>query len=266
MDMNWNVAALQMKVEIGNRQQNFLTVEAMIDEAVKKNNSLDVVVLPELFDVGFFPRPIQNFSDERGENAKKLFSRLAKKYSVNIVGGSVVNQIGEQVKNTAFIFDKNGNFVAEYSKTHLFSPAKEHKIFTAGDEVKTFELDGVKCGIIICYDVRFPELIRKLALQNISVLFVPTEWPLVRLKHWQILTKARAIENQIFLVGVNASGQFANGLPLAGHSVILNPWGEILNEADTLDPQIISAQLNLEKLDEIRATMHVFQDRREDLY
>ena len=107
---------------------------------------------------------------------------------MNIVGGTVANRREGKVYNTCYIFDRTGTEVASYDKAHLFTPSGESADFAAGDNAVTFRLDGVLCGVAVCYDMRFPEFIRKLALENISVLFLPAAWPASRLSHWQILT------------------------------------------------------------------------------
>lgn len=131
-----------------------------------------MITLPETWNVGFFPKEnLAELSDKDGARVKETFSRLASELNVNIVAGSVSNVRDGKIYNTAFVFDRKGTCVAEYDKTHLFSPSGEHEYFQSGDHTVRFELDGVPCGLIICYDVRFPELIRTITVQGIDVLF-----------------------------------------------------------------------------------------------
>ncbi len=257
------VSALQLPIVIGDRKKNAKTLRRMMAEAMEAKP--DAVVLPELWDIGFFPRPLADFTDAEGGAARALLSGLAAEYGVNVVGGSVAAACGDAVHNRCFVFDRSGALVASYDKTHLFSPAKEERHFTKGQALASFSLDGVPCAVIICYDLRFPELSRRLALGGAAVLFVPAAWPTARLAHWRLLAEARAVENQMFVAAVNGSGAFANGMPLAGHSLLLDPWGERLAEAGA-EGGVISADFDLGVREKIKRTMDVFHDRRAELY
>ncbi len=205
-------------------------------------------------------------ADRDGHRTKELFASLARELEINIVGGSITNLKGKggSLYNTCYTFNKKGECVVEYDKTHLFSYAKEHEYFQAGDRVTTFELDGVKCGVIICYDIRFLELVRTLALQEIEVLFVPAQWPVPRINHWEILNQARAIENQMYVVCVNACG-VAGETIYGGHSAVINPWGEVLAKAGDKE-EIITAELDFGIVERIRNSINVYRDRRPELY
>lgn len=257
------ISVLQMPVAIGARDENMATLRRMLGEAMEETP--DVVVLPELWDIGFFPRPLEAYVDVDGARAKELLSSLASQYHIHIVGGSVAVKDGDAVANRCYVFGRDGALVAEYDKTHLFSPAKEDRFFRKGDHRAIFSLDGVPCAVAICYDLRFPELFRRYALDGAAVVFLPAAWPTARIRHWRTLSEARAIENQCFFVTANGSGAFANGMPLGGKSAILDPWGERLAEAGEGEA-IISADLDFSVRDKIKATIDVFHDRREELY
>ena len=186
------------------------------------------------------------------------------KLHVNIVAGSAVTVRGGNVFNTAYVFDREGACVAAYDKTHLFTPMGEHEYFTPGDHLCTFTLDGVRCALIICYDLRFPELTRSLTLAGAELLFVPAEWPAVRMLHWQTLNRARAIENQIFLACCNGCGT-AGETVYGGHSAVYDPWGEVLAEAGA-EEEIILADCDFSIKEQIRNSINVFRDRRPELY
>lgn len=201
MKQQLRISVAQMDVQFCETEKNFDRVEQIVREAAPDS---DVIVLPELWNTGFFPKEdLRKLCDRNGERTKWLLSGLARELSVHIVGGSIANCMDGAVYNSAYIFDRSGKELGRYDKTHLFSPMGEHEFFAAGDHVTTFELDGVRCGIIICYDIRFPEWVRTIALKGIDVLFVVSQWPSVRIEHIDVLTKARAIENQCFLVYAN---------------------------------------------------------------
>ena len=207
---------------------------------------------------------LASYCDRDGERAKKTFADLAKELNVNIVAGSIANEKNGEIYNTAFVFNREGEVVAEYDKTHLFTPMDEHKFFSFGKNLVTFELDGHKCGIVICYDIRFCELVRSLALRGIDMLFMVSQWPLVRTSHIVTLTKARAIENQMFVVCCNSCGKTPDAV-FGGHSQIIDPWGEVLGAAGEKQ-EVITADCDFGTIKDIRNSINVFNDRKPDLY
>ena len=255
------VSCIQMDMTLGAVEENFAKVEARIRSLVSVGHP-DVVVLPETWNTGFFPKDLAACADQDGARTKEVFSALAKELNVNIVAGSVADQRGGKFYNTAYVFDRTGACIASYDKTHLFTPSGEHESFTPGDHICRFTLDGVPCGLIICYDIRFPELTRTLALQGMDLLFVVSQWPAKRAMHLDTLARARAIENQTFLALCNS---VASDTACAGHSAIINPLGEYLALAwETEDT--ITADIDFSAIEEIRNSINVFRDRRPELY
>lgn len=254
------ISLLQFRSKIGEVDANITLMENMVQEAMSDKCQPDVLVLPELWSTAFFPTPIEDYADTPQNNylARQKIAALAKKYNVNIVGGSVATQQESAIRNNSYIFNRNGDLVAEYTKTHLFSFSGEDQHFESGNTLVTFELDNCKCGILICYDIRFPEAARTLALQGINVLFLPAAWPLKRSYHWNTLIRARAIENQMYVAAVNSCGE----------SAIIDPWGEEVAAAakGSRDSAIISGDIQLDKVQEIRNTINVFRDRRKEIY
>jgi len=262
------ISMIQMDVRFAEPDCNFEHAAEMVRRAVQERPDgakPDVVTLPETFNVGFFPREnLQGLSDKDGQRTKQVFSALAKELDVNIIAGSVANLKEGGVYNTCHIFNRSGGVAATYDKTHLFSPMDEHKYFSKGQRLTTFELDGVSCGIVICYDIRFVELVRALALKTIDVLFVVAQWPKVRLPHWQTLNRARAIENQMFVCCTNSCA-VAGEVKYGGHSSLINPWGEVLAEGGE-EEEIVHGELDLSIVKGIRESINVYRDRRPDLY
>ncbi len=240
------ITIIQTKPQIGNVTENF----KIVADLIKCVSDTDVVVLPELWSTGYYPEPIEKFADMNGQQTVNFISHLSKQYNLNIIAGSVIVKVGTNFFNRCFVSDRLGRIIAIYDKSHLFSQAKENKIFTPGKEVVTVEIDDIRCGLAICYDLRFPEFIRRMALQGIEILFVPAAWSLRRLIPRQILTKARAIENQIFVVFVNSSGK----------SEILNPIGEIIAETG-LGNQILTCEIDLNFRKEVIDKMNLLDDR-----
>lgn len=257
------ISCLQMNMELGNPTKNFNHAKQLICEAMK--DKPDVLVLPETWNTGFFPKDnLFELSCKDGAEVKECMGNLAREYGVNIVAGSVSNVRGNHVYNTAMIFNREGVCIAQYDKTHLFTPMGEDRYYTAGTRLCRFTLDDIPCGIIICYDVRFPELVRTLALPGIDMLFVVSQWPNARTFHLRTLTTARAIENQMFVVCCNSCGQ-AYHTVFGGTSAVINPLGETLSLAGEGE-EIISAECDMNILAEIRNSIPVFRDRRQELY
>lgn len=224
-------------------------------------SNTDVVVLPELFTTGFYPKDISLYDNNSTEKTKTLFSSLARKKNINIIAGSIPNKQNANTYNTSFVFDRKGAIIAQYSKTHLFTNMNEQRYFCAGNSLSTFRLDHVKCGIIICYDLRFANLVK--LLKDIDMLFVISAWPKERLNHLKILSQARAIENQIFVCVCNSSSYIKN-VNFAGNSMIIDPNGNILTQGDE-NEHIISASCDTSILNSIRNTINTKQDERFDL-
>ena len=240
------ISIAQFKSTIGAVEENFSTAAKLIEAA--KNS--DVIILPELWTTGYYPTPVEKFADIDGNRTKNFLCAAAKNFGVNIIGGSVIVNSGGKIFNRSYVADRRGEIVAAYDKAHLFSFAGEDKVFCAGDKISVVELDGVKCGLAICYDLRFPEFVRKIALHGAEILFVPAAWSLKRLTPRRILTKARAIENQFFVVFVNS----------AGISEIVNPGGEVVAECGHGE-ELLTAEIDLRERAEVIANMNLLADR-----
>ena len=255
------ISCIQMDMHLGEADYNFARAEELVRAAAEKERP-DVAVLPETWNTGFFPKELAPCADRDGERTKAVFSALAKELNINIVCGSVANRRAEGFFNTAYVFDRAGAVVAEYDKTHLFTPSGEHEAFQSGGRTCRFELDGKRCGLIICYDIRFPELTRTLALDGAELLFVVAQWPEKRIMHLETLARARAIENQMFLALCNSA---ASDTACGGHSAVIDPWGEYLAHAGDGETTI-TGELDFSVIEGIRSSINVFRDRRPELY
>lgn len=257
------IVCIQMDTEFCCPTENFRRASLLCEKAMEEKP--DVIVLPETWNTGFFP--LENHAelcDREGTRTRQQFSALAKRYHVNIIAGSVSDLRDGKLYNTAYVFDRTGTCIATYDKTHLFSPMGEDRVYAPGDHLCRFTLDGTSCAILICYDIRFPELSRALALPGLDMLFVVSQWPAARIGHLRTLAAARAIENQVFLVCCNGCGT-AGATLYGGSSMILDPWGKVLAQAGEQE-QLLSAQCDLGILPKLRSTIPVFQDRRPELY
>ena len=255
------ICIAQMDMKLDSPQENFAHAETLICRAAEDRP--DVILLPETWNTGFRPHEgLAAFCDRDGAATQRRIGALAREHGVNIVAGSVSVLRGEHIFNTAYVFDRGGVCIAQYDKTHLFTYGNEDKYYTPGGTLCIFSLDGVKCGLVTCYDIRFPEFVRTLALSGIEVLFVPAQRPDVRRYHWETLLAARAIENQIFIAACNSCASDTHG---GGSSRILDPLGSVLAALDTTEG-VLSADIDLSVLADIRATINVYRDRRPELY
>lgn len=258
------ITAIQMNMKFGDVEYNYSHAQDLVRKAAATEKP-DVIVLPETWNTGFFPKEnLQALCDSDGAKTREIMGALARELKVNIVAGSVSNLKNDNPYNTSLIFDRSGKLIAEYDKVHLFTYMGEHDFYSWGDHLSVFELDSVKCGVIICYDIRFPELTRSLTLKGIEVLFAPAQWPDVRINHLNTLSEARAIENQMYLALCNSCGK-AGETQYGGNSAMIDPWGRVLAKAAEGE-EIISADMDLTVIKEIRSTINVFRDRRTAVY
>jgi Predicted amidohydrolase len=263
LKMKKRVSLIQMDVAFAKPDENYERAVALMAKAMAEKP--DILVLPETLNVGFFPREeLGKLADVDGKRTKEVFGKFARDNRVNIVAGSVANKKGECVYNTLYVFDRDGNVVCEYDKIHGFSPSDEHLYFKGGDKVFNFVVDGIKCSAIICYDVRFPELVRTATLRGVDLMFIPAEWPLSRKLHWVTLITARAIENQMFVCAVNACG-YAGTTKYGGNSLLINPWGEEICHLGT-EEKIQTGEIDLDIIQGIRDSINVFRDRKPASY
>lgn len=256
------IAGVQLAVLAGQIETNFKKAEEWIRKAAQAG--ADVAVLPEMFVGGFLSNlSMAELADLNGKRTKAFLSRLSKELKINIVGGSVATEKAGYYFNTAYVSDRQGQIIADYDKIHLFSFAGEEKRYAAGEKLVSFHLDDIKCSVMICYDLRFPEIFRKQALEDAEIIFLPAQWPVPRIDHWRILNQARAIENQLFMVSVNGCGKANKDIQNGGNSLIVDPWGEVIADAgNTPEEKMIMGELDLTQIKKVRDKMTVFADRK----
>ncbi|WP_391575158.1 carbon-nitrogen family hydrolase [Cohnella sp.] len=256
------IAICQMNVIQGNKDENRKTAEIYIDKAAQ--NGAHVIVLPEMWTCGYDWDNLAEHKEEPRGTTHTFLSRKSSEHRVYLIGGSLPTQFDNGIYNTSCAYDPNGKVINIYSKIHLISLMKEDRYLSPGVEYRIFEIEQTPAATIICYDLRFPELIRRYTLDGAKILFVPAEWPIQREQHWLTLLRARAIENQIFVVGANMAG--SNQLDkFNGHSIVYDPWGEIVAEAGA-EPTILYADIDVDVVGKVRERMPVFHDRHSELY
>jgi predicted amidohydrolase len=254
-----NAAAIQFTVKQGDVDANLDYVRSALRRVAGLGANL--VVLPEMWSSGFAYKHLNELALRTPGIVDELLD-LSLELKLVLVG-SMPEPHGDKVFNTVYVAD-NGRLAGTYRKLHLFSLLGEDRAFDSGDSWLLAETSLGKIGVIICYDLRFPELSRRLALEGAAVICVPAQWPKPRQEHWRTLLRARAIENQLYVVACNACGLIGK-LDFFGMSMIIDPKGEVLAEAGETECEI-SAPLDMQLMVDWRAQIPCFNDRRPELY
>ena len=249
------IAIAQFDIIWNNPLENLKKIEEFAHEASTSGSNL--LVLPEASTTGFCMEDIK--IDEENGYTEKFFMNLASELKINIIAGYFLMK-NKRKQNVAKVFSRNGEILSSYSKIHLFSLLEENKHFSAGDTPALFNIENFCCSVFICYDLRFPELFRKV-IPEAEVIFVLANWPSLRAQHWSCLLQARAIENQCYIVGVNRIGKDGNGLDYAGGSAVYGPFGETLLKTDNREG-VVYCEIDREYLLDIRRKFPFLVDRR----
>lgn len=242
------------------KEANLLLCKNYLKEAV--NNDVDLIVFPEMTLTGFSTNIEKIAEDINSSNTIKNFQSLSKQYGIAIHFGVVVSDEDKALNKSCFI-DNHGELISEYSKIHPFSFADEDKFYNHGNALSIVDFKGYKIGLSICYDLRFPELYSALA-QESDIIINIANWPKKRVDHWNTLLKARAIENQTFIIGVNRTGIDGNGLEYEESSNIFNANGEQLNSEKINEMKIFKIDKNWTQL--FKNNFSTFKDRNTELY
>jgi predicted amidohydrolase len=251
------IASIQMSVVEGDKA-------ATIDKAIvniHRCESADLIILPEIWNIGFmsFDRYIPEAENGEAQTLTRL-RESAKKIGAYLHSGSFVEEKNGKYYNSSYLISPEGKILANYLKIHLFGyNSRETQLLTPGDEIVVAETHLGKIGLATCYDLRFPELFRKMVAQGAEIFLVCSAWPYPRLEHWLMLNRVRALENQCFLVSSNSVG-FNQGIQFVGHSMITDPWGTILASAGDTEVTI-KAEIDLDHLKAARQQFPALADR-----
>jgi len=255
-----NIIAVQLDIAWEDKRKNFKKVSALLEQTDVKPQSL--CVLPELFATGF-SMDVARIVDSPELQTRKFLSALARRFEIFVVAGLADSADDGRGKNEAIVFDPRGNEIARYCKLHPFSFAGEDKYYRSGDRIITFECNEFTVCPFICYDLRFPEIFRiAVNKYNANLFIIIANWPAGRREHWITLLRARAIENQSYIVGVNRTGSDINHR-YTGDSMIIDPQGKILAEAGA-DECIIHSEIDIDSLLSWRSKFPVLKDIKAD--
>ena len=252
--------------------------KANIDYACKKIieaslQKIDMAILPEMFNCPYAGDYFRDYSEAEGGPSQTALSKLAKELGIIIVGGSIPEMCGDKLYNTSYVYDRRGNQIAKHRKVHLFDIDVKGGIrffesdhLSAGNRITTFETEFGLMGLCICFDFRFPEIARIMALEGARIIIVPAAFNMTTgPAHWEAMFRQRAVDNQVFTVGV-APARDVNGPYVSyGNSIAVNPWGEVIARCGGDEcTQIVDFNFSL--VEEIRNQLPLMSGRREDLY
>ena len=257
-----NIALLQMRIEEKNHKKNS---EHGLELLCSVKEGTDVSVLPEVWTTGYSLGALRKECEEEGSELLKSISKIAKDKNMAIVAGSVPYRRGDnKIYNTTFVFDRSGEIIADYDKIHMFSLYNEERFFHPGGKRTEFAVDGIDAGLAICYDLRFPQLFRAMAVNGANIVFMPAEWPESRGAAWRLLVQARAVESQMYICAVNCTGKFRDDI-FYGHSMLVSPTGDIVAEGSS-EESIIYGAMDTVVVEKARTALSVLKDGREELY
>lgn len=263
-------AIVQMSVT-ADKAQNLAHARELVRQAAA--SGADVVILPEMFVCLYENSAFLANAEEAGGVFWQSLSDMARNNGVYLIGGTFPEREGANLYNTCFVFDRAGRQIARHRKTHLFDVDvaggqrfKESDTFTPGSDITVFDTEFGKLGLCVCFDMRFPELARIMALEGAKAVFVPaafnmTTGPL----HWEVMFRSRAIDNQLFTVGCAPARDESGPYVSYGNSMAVDPWGKVLVRADA-EETVLVVDLELEEISRTRAQLPLMPARREDLY
>ena len=265
------IAAIQMST-VADKMENVRTVKTYLEKI--KDENPDFVILPEMFCCPYQPENFPIYAEKEGGPVWQQLSGYAKQYGIYLIGGSMPEKDAEgNVYNTSYIFDREGKQIGKHRKVHLFDidikggqTFKESDTLTAGDSDTVFDTEFGKMGVMLCFDIRFPELSRMMVNDGARIVFVPAAFNMTTgPAHWELSFRTRALDNQIYMVGCAPARDVSAGYISWGHSIVTDPWGRVI---DMLDEKkgILLAELDMDYEEQVREELPLLKSRRKDMY
>ena len=262
------IAQIQMRVT-ADKSANI----AHACDLVRSAGEIDIAVLPEMFCCPYDNACFRTYGEQEGGEAYTALSQLAKEKKIYLIGGSVPELAEGKVYNTCYVFAPDGSCIARHRKTHLFDidvkggqRFMESDTLSAGRDVTLFDTPWGRMGLCICFDLRFEELARLLTLGGAKVIFVPAAFNMTTgPAHWELLFRQRAVDNQVFTVGTSPARDEAASYVAWGHSIVCDPWGRVLHQCGA-EEAVAVTELDMARVEEIRAQLPILSARRTDLY
>ena len=265
------VAAIQMPT-VKDKIQNIRTAGTYI-EKIKAENP-DFVILPEMFCCPYQTENFPVYAEKEGGPSWQAMSDYARKYHIYLIAGSMpeADDVGK-VYNTSYIFDRDGKQIGKHRKAHLFDinvkngqHFKESDTLTSGDHATVFATEFGKMGVMICYDIRFPEFARTMVLDGARMIFVPAAFNMTTgPAHWELTFRARALDNQIYMLGCAPARDTQAGYISWGHSIVTDPWGKVMKQLGEKEGILIE-EIDLDREDQIREQLPLLKHRKSEMY
>jgi predicted amidohydrolase len=259
MHRSVKVAAIQFNIALGEIEQNLAKVRVAVQRLATQG--VQLAVLPEMWSAGYDYKRLSRHAAETPRVVDEV-RRLAAEHDMVLVG-SLPEEADSKIYNTAYVVDR-GDLCGSYRKLHMFSTMGEDRFLSPGARTLVVSTSVGRLGIAICYDLRFPELFRKMALEGAEIICLPAEWPKPRQEHWRTLLRARAMENQLFVVATNCCGMQGK-LDFFGMSLLLAPRGEVLSEGGEVDTELV-ATFDFQEMVDYREQIRCYHDRRPEVY
>jgi predicted amidohydrolase len=264
-------AALLQTHVYDNKEKN-IDIAVKLIEKVSKEGA-DIAVLPEMFCCPYDNEWFKKFSEKEGGTSYAAMSDAAKENGIYIVAGTMPELENDKVYNTAYVFDKSGKQIAKHRKVHLFDIDvkggqyfKESDTFTPGNDVTVFDTEFCKIGLAICYDIRFPELSRLMAAEGAEVIIYPGAFNMTTgPAHWELSFRARALDNQVYAIGVAPARDMEATYHSFGNSIVTSPWGNVVNKLDEEKGYIIQ-EIDLDFVKKVRTELPLLKHVRTDIY
>lgn len=264
------IALIQMPVTAC-KEKNIETARSYIRQAAEQGAQL--AVLPEMFCCLYTNAAFVANAEPVGGMVWTAMSEAAKEFGLWLVAGSMPELDGKAICNTSFVFDPQGRQVARHRKMHLFDidvkggqRFKESDVFTAGDAITVFDTPFGRFGLCICFDMRFPELARAMTLQGAQAILTPAAFNMTTgPMHWELMFRQRAVDNQLFTVGVAPARDETGPYVSYGNSIVCSPWGKVICRADAA-PELLLAELDLAENEAVRSQLPLLSARRTDIY
>ncbi len=250
------VSLAQTSIYWEDKEKNIEKLRQIVKE--QKDNGSEYVFFPEMSLTGFSMNT--KLTSEEGYETEKRLASIASQYEIGI-GFGWVKDCGNKCRNYYSIVDKKGGVIYRYAKIHPFSYSEEDKWFIGGNEICIYSLDDIDISVFICYDLRFPEIFRSIA-GKVKAVIIPANWPKKRANHWKTLLQARAIENQIYIFGVNCVGRIG-GVDYSGDSCVINPNGDIIEMISNIE-SVIRYEFH-DDVSDFRDSFPVLCDIRKDV-
>lgn len=265
------VAAIQMPT-LTDKMQNVRTAGIYLEKI--KDEKPDFVILPEMFCCPYQTQNFPVYAEEEGGPVWQQLSEYANQYGIYLIGGSMPEKDAEgKVYNTSYIFDRQGKQIGKHRKVHLFDidvtggqTFKESDTLTAGDHDTVFDTEFGRMGVILCFDIRFPELARMMVNDGAKAIFVPAAFNMTTgPAHWELSFRTRALDNQIYMIGCAPMRDESAGYISWGHSIVTDPWGRVIDMLDEKEGVLLT-ELDLDYEEQVREELPLLKSMRKDMY